>query len=213
MLEGGKIVMIGVICNRMYRLNIEVIPPETTSTALASTLFGIPTVVESKQTSDIWYKRFAHLNHATIQKMASQAIVTGLVLDNQIQSFCPGCAYGKHSCAPFPVNELRARSQLPGDLIHSDLCGPMNTPLVGGALYFILFKDDYSGFRVIKCIKSKPDTLAAFQRFVAQIKREIGNTIKIVRNNRGIEYTNAIFTKYLQEQAIRQELTAPYTPE
>ena len=108
MLEGGKIVMTGVIYNRMYRLNIEVIPSETTSIALASTSFGIPTVVESKQTLEVLHKRFAHLNHATIQKIASQAIVTGLVLDNQIQSFCHGCAYGKHSCAPFLVNELRA---------------------------------------------------------------------------------------------------------
>ena len=70
-----------------------------------------------------------------------------------------------------------------------------------------------SGFRVIECIKNKPNTLAAFQRFVAHIKRETGNTVKIVRSDQSIEYMNVVFTKYLQEQAIRQKLIAPYTPE
>jgi len=82
-----------------------------------------------------------------------------------------------------------------------------------GALYFVLFKDDCSGFRVIKCIRSKSDTLAAFQRFVAQIKQETGYIVKVVRSDHGIEYTNRAFTKFLVEQAIKQELTSTSTLE
>ena len=148
-----------------------------------------------------------------IQKMASEGIVNGLVLNNRNKSFYLGCAYDKHSRTPFPTNDQRERSRTLGDLIHFDLCGPMTTPLVGGALYFALFKDDCSGFYVIECLKTKPKTLGAFQRFVAQLKRETGCIVKVVRSDRGIECTNRLFIQYLAEQHIRQKLTTPYTPE
>jgi len=76
-------------------------------------------------------------------------------------------------------------------------------PTVGGALYFVIFKDDCSGFRVIECLNTKPETLVAFQRFVAQLKRNTGNIVKIVRSDRGTAYTNKAFVKYLQDQDIK----------
>ena len=157
MLEAGKVVMTEDIYNRMYKLNIEVVQPKAATTALAATsatFFGVPTSIESRQTLNVWHRRLAHLNHATIQKMAVQGSIKGLVLSNSNRSFCPGCTYGKHSKAPFPTDEHRIRSMTPCDLIHSYLCSPMSTPSVGGALYFVLFKDDCSGFRVIECIKT-----------------------------------------------------------
>jgi len=35
------------------------------------------------------------------------------------------------------------------DLVHYDLCGPINTPIIGKKYYF-LFKDDHYGFKIIK---------------------------------------------------------------
>ena len=149
LIEEGQIVMTGSIYNRMYKLNIEVVHHDSPCTALAATSatsFGIPTAVDSHLTLDIWHRRLAHLNYATIQQMASQGIVDGLVLSDRHKSFCSGCAYGKHARAPFPFDNHHERSKNPGDLIHSDLCGLMSVPSVGGALYFILFKDNCSGF-------------------------------------------------------------------
>ena len=36
-----------------------------------------------------------------------------------------------------------------GQLAHSDLCGPMSVASPGGALYLIIFKDDFTGYRVL----------------------------------------------------------------
>lgn len=69
----------------------------------------------------------------------------------------------------------------------------MSTPSMGGALYFALFKDDSSGFRVIECLKTKPETVHAFQRFTAQLLRDTGHAIKTVRSDRGTEYTSGSF--------------------
>ncbi|RWR98958.1 integrase core domain protein-like protein, partial [Dinothrombium tinctorium] len=44
--------------------------------------------------------------------------------------FCEGCAYGKNHRLPFKKDDKK-RAELPGELIHADVCGPMSTPSVG----------------------------------------------------------------------------------
>ena len=51
--------------------------------------------------------------------------------------FCKSCVYGKQSKNPFPMGKAwRASKCL--ELIHADLCGPMNTKSLGGSRYFLL---------------------------------------------------------------------------
>jgi len=56
---------------------------------------------------------------------------------------CERCVYGKKIRKSFLVGKaLRASKCL--ELIHADLCGPMQTKFLGGSHYFLLFIDDYS---------------------------------------------------------------------
>jgi transposase InsO family protein len=89
----------------------------------------------------------------------------------------------------------------------------MQVPNIGRALYFVLFKDNITRYRVIECLKSKPDALPTFKQFLAQLKRETCSWIKIPQSNRGTEFTNDEFWAFLEHEGIKQELTAAYTPE
>jgi hypothetical protein len=42
-----------------------------------------------------------------------------------------------------------------------DVCGSMSIPSLRGARYFMLFIDDYNGFELVFCIKSKVKNLNA----------------------------------------------------
>ena len=44
----------------------------------------------------------------------------------------------------FSAQGHRAKEVL--ELVHSDVCGPMSVPTIGGYEYFIMFMDDYSRF-------------------------------------------------------------------
>jgi hypothetical protein len=55
-------------------------------------------------------------------------------------TFCVGCAYGKSYIMSFPWKEHQEKAENIGDLVHYDLCGPINMPIVGGANYFVMFK-------------------------------------------------------------------------
>ncbi|TYK27941.1 gag/pol protein [Cucumis melo var. makuwa] len=92
------------------------------------------------------------------------------------------CLERKMTKRPFTGKGYRAKEPL--ELIHSDLCGPMNVKARGGFEYFISFIDDYSSKK-----------------------------IKILRSDRGGEYMDLRFQDYMIEHGIQSQLSAPGTPQ
>ena len=80
----------------------------------------------------------------SLKTMSKENLVDGMDIGGEpTLSFCEGCVYGKQHRNPFPTDGgLRAKKVL--ELIHSDLCGPMQTTSFGGAKYFLTFIDDFS---------------------------------------------------------------------
>ena len=94
----------------------------------------------------IWHERFGHLNDKYIKMMNHQELVIGLTIKNEsstvCQTVCEPCRLGKAHKLPF--KEGRQRASQPLELIHSDLCGPMDTQTNQGYRYFVTFIDDYT---------------------------------------------------------------------
>ncbi|KAK8697972.1 hypothetical protein V6N13_114104 [Hibiscus sabdariffa] len=65
--------------------------------------------------------------------------------------------------APFNGKGERASDLL--GLIHSDVCGPMNTQARGGYQYFITFTDDFSRYGYIYLMRHKSEALEKFKEF------------------------------------------------
>ena len=86
----------------------------------------------------------AHVNIRTIKQMETQQVVEGLVIQRDKETkitVCEGCALGKKMHRlPFPVGRIRAKEV--GQLIHSDVIGPMQEASLNGARYCVVFKDD-----------------------------------------------------------------------
>lgn len=101
----------------------------------------------------------------------------------------------------------------PGERVYSDLCGPMATPSVQGAKYFVTFKDECSGYRVSYFIKNKSDALDCFKAYNQKIKTKYGHPVKILHVDNGTEYCNLEFNDYLKNEGVELETTAPYTPQ
>lgn len=80
----------------------------------------------------------------------------------------------------------------------------MNQPTVNGARYFILFKDDATGFRVVNCMARKSEALRHFKQFADQLHRETNSHVRRLRSDRGAEYTSLAFREYLHREGIAQ---------
>ena len=63
-------------------------------------------------------------------------------LNKDHSNICKGCALGKNTNSLFHDSTRKTNNAL--ELIHSDLCGPMSIPSLGGFLLCILFIDDFS---------------------------------------------------------------------
>lgn len=177
--------------------------------------FRVITNCEANVASDsdklkLWHTRMGHISVKTIKRMISEGQINDINLKNTNDFFCEACQYGKSSRLKFGNVK---REVAPGEVIYSDLCGPMSVPTINGSNYFILFKDEHSGYRVIFCIKHKSDALSSFQTYVNMSKNKFGHSVKILHVDNGTEYMNANFKNYLNKTGIELEKTAPYTPE
>ena len=125
--------------------------------------------------------------------------------------FCDACVLGKMHRLPFPSSS--SETTRVGDLIHADLCGPMEVDSIGKSKYFLLFKDDYSSFVKLYFIKNKYEVKKCFSNFILRVKNETNQNINILRTDNGLEFLNKDMDEIMEKYRIKHEKTVPYTPE
>ena len=117
---------------------------------------------------------------------------------------------GKMTKVPFNRKGERASDLL--GLIHSDVCGPINTQAKGGFQYFITFTDDFSRFGYVYLMRHKSEALERFKEFKNEVQNQLGKSIKTLRSDRGGEYLSQSFDELLKECESVSQLTPPSTP-
>ena len=91
----------------------------------------------------LWHLRFGHLNFGGLNLLHRKGMVKGFPLIEKLDNLCEGCILGKQHRETFPIGKL-VRAKAPLEIVHSDLCGPMQTPSIGGNHYLLTFIDDYT---------------------------------------------------------------------
>ncbi|WVZ54196.1 hypothetical protein U9M48_005033, partial [Paspalum notatum var. saurae] len=157
--------------------------------------------------SYLWHLRLGHISKNKIKRFINSGI-----LNFKWEDFgaCEACIMGKMTRAPFPKAE---RSKEPLAIIHSDICGEMSTPTKGQKVYFITFIDDYSRFGYVYLLKHKSEGFDVLKRFKTEVENQLNKTIKVLRTDRGGEYTSEILNDFCKEHGIIHQYTMPYTPQ
>ena len=75
---------------------------------------------------------------------------------------------GKAWCAKEPLQ-----------LIHSDICGPLEVPSMSHAIYFLTFIDDFSRKSWVYFLKHKSETFFKFQLFKSLVENESGKRLRL----------------------------------
>ena len=99
--------------------------------------------------------------------------------------------FGKQHRNTFLVRKS-SRAHAPLEIVHSDICGTMHTPSMGGCNYFLTFIDDFTRKTWVYFLKHKSDAFF-FQQFKALVENQSGYNIKILRTERGGEYVSNDF--------------------
>lgn len=125
---------------------------------------GLSTNQSPSATRDTWHRRLCHrtLNDTTLKYIATR------VRDMEVSEgtgeavkICGICALGRQH-KEVQTKEREKPSELLS-VVHSDICGPMQTPCLTGERYFVTFTDERSGRVSICLLRTKDGALDAFQ--------------------------------------------------
>lgn len=163
--------------------------------------------------SELWHRRMGHLNSSDLNKMKDGAVVGINFKDKAVidKNTCVVCCQGKQSRLPF--NHVGTRTSEVLNIIHADVCGPMEVTSLGGCRYFLIFVDDHTRMAFVYFLKAKNQVFKYFKEFKALVENQQNKKIKIFRTDNGLEFCNAMFDSYLAEAGIVHQKTTTYTPE
>ncbi|CAB4021584.1 Retrovirus-related Pol poly from transposon TNT 1-94, partial [Paramuricea clavata] len=153
-------------------------------------------IATAKPSLEQWHCRFGHLNFGYVNKLAQGNLVNGMNYSNgKVSQECEACAQAKMHRIPFPKQSTKKTSR-PLELIHSDLCGPMNVDSIGGSKYVLTFTDDHTRYVTVYFLKSKSEVLSKFEEYVTMVENATGLKVQNLRTDNGGEYVSHNFTKF-----------------
>lgn len=96
------------------------------------------------------------------------------------------CCEGKQTRSSFPREGSRASKVL--ELVHADVCGPMETKSIGGSRYFLVLQDDFTRMTFTYFLKTKEEAFDCFKEFKNFVENQKGVKIKTLRTDNGGEF-------------------------
>ncbi|KAL0561491.1 hypothetical protein IC582_001919 [Cucumis melo] len=203
------------ICSAKLENNLYVLRSLTSKALLNTEMFKTAITqnkrlkISPKENAHLWHLRLGHINLNRIERLVKNGLLSEL--EENSLPVCESCLEGKMTKRPFTGKGHRAKEPL--ELVHSDLCGPMNVKARGGFEYFITFTDDYSRYGYVYLMQHKSEALEKFKEYKAEVENALSKTIKTFRSDRGGEYMDLKFQNYLMECGIVSQLSAPGTPQ
>ena len=86
------------------------------------------------------------------------------------------------------------------ELVHTNLCRPIEIESYSGGKYFILFVDDYSRMMTIMYLKEKFEAFQKFKWYLVRVEKETKKNLKCLRSSRGGEFISNEFNEFCIEK-------------
>lgn len=198
-IRDGVVKACGIRVGKLFKMNIRLIDPEKSCQREAN--------VAIRHTLQIWHERFGHQNKRHVQSFLRQRGIA-VEMDNE---FCGACVEGKQHRDSF--RSRQQRSSRPGEIMHADLCGPMECASLGGARYFVCFTCDYSRLRMVFLLREKSETAGKIADMLEIIKTHRGRPPKIFQCDGGREFINKDVRDLMSANGIKLVVSNPHTPE
>ena len=98
--------------------------------------------LSAAESPELWHRRYGHLGYDNLAKLAAGELVTGM--NTSAAEFkaagekaCGTCITSKQHKVPRPTSS--SDTERPLELVHTDVCGPLEVPSLGGSLYLATY--------------------------------------------------------------------------
>ena len=168
------------------------------------------------ESPELWHRRFGHLGFDNLVKLADGHLVSGMkpsAADFKAagKKPCGTCITSKQHKATRPPSKPDTKRPL--ELLHTDVCGPIQVQSLGGSCYLATYLDDYSKMSVVRPIRYKSDVPALTKEVVTNLEKQSGQDLLVLRSDNGTEYLNRDLGDFLKSKGIQHQTTARCTPE
>ena len=120
--------------------------------------------VDNDSATYLWHCRLGHISVKRMKKLHTDGLLESL--DYESLGTCKPCLIGKMTKTQFSGTMERATDLL--EIIHTDLCGPMNIEGRSRYHYFLTFTDDLSRYGYIYLMKHKSGTFEKFKELISE---------------------------------------------
>ncbi|KAG2871198.1 hypothetical protein PC117_g28313 [Phytophthora cactorum] len=110
---------------------------------------------------------------------------------------------------PFPSNRDK-RHYDTFELLHFDICGPMEENSLGGSKYLLLIVDEASGCMKGFCLRAKSESEGCIKTYTMKVQTQFGKKVKFVRHDGAREFATNSLKAFYEDEGIEQQTTVPY---
>ncbi|KAL8095676.1 hypothetical protein AgCh_036896 [Apium graveolens] len=101
----------------------------------------------------------------------------------------------------------------PYHLLHVDLFGPVNVMSIAKKKYAMVIVDEFTRYTWVYFLHTKSETASVLIDHVKQLDKLVKDSVKIIRSDNGTEFKNLIMEEFCKDHGIKQEFSAPVTPQ
>ena len=160
----------------------------------------------------LWHRRLAHVGMRNLHKLQKGGHILGLTdVRFEKNKPCSACQAGKQVRVQHPAKNVMTTTR-PLEMLHMDLFGPVSYISIGGNKYGLVIVDDYSRLTWVFFLHDKSETKSILKTFIRKSQNEYEVKIKKIRSDNGSELKNTQIEEFLDDEGIKHEFSAPYTP-
>lgn len=163
-------------------------------------------------TIEEWHSRFGHISIDKIMNMNRNNVVEGLDFNSTSKHSCIDCGLGKCHRSTHGTRST-AKCSKPGVSLHFDTIGPITPISLGGNSYFVLAKDEYSGYLMVSIVNNKGQVKDEVKKMISRTQLETNNHVLKISTDNGSEFVNDNLRTFLNEKGIIHHTSAAYEPQ
>ena len=174
----------------------------------------------------IWHKRMGCLNYPDLKHLLESN--GDLRLKPSDRHFCETCALAKIHKRVDKKLSNQTIARMPGEVVHTDIWGPIKIKGTGGKRYVIIFVDVATRIQAVYFMQHKNEALTMWKRFVNEWLVKLRHFARMthptlprvtlqwqqpqskLRSDNDSVYKDTKFKKYCDDQHITQEFSPPY---
>jgi transposase InsO family protein len=198
----GSFTFKGVLRRKLYHMNFIPEEVELDRCLLTKTNMGW-----------LWHRRLAHVGMRNLHKLQKEGHIVELTniifeKDRPYGACQAGKQVGTHHHAKNIMTTIR-----PLEMLHIDLFGSVAYINIGGNKYGLVIINDYSCFTWVFFLQDKSEAQEVLKKFLRRAENKFDAKVKKIRSDNDTEFKNTQVEDFTDEEDIKYEFSAPYTPQ